>query len=90
MGTALLKYKIMPTSPDVDLEGIKNKAHDIISENEGKNIMFHEEPIAFGLKAVMASFDISESDPLDPIEEGLKRVENVNSVQCVDMRRAFG
>ena len=80
----------MPKSPDTDLEAIKNKAHDIIAENEGKNIMFHEEPIAFGLKAVIASFDIDEKEPLDQIETSLSKIENVNSVQVIDMRRAFG
>ena len=90
MGTALIKIKIMPSSPDTNLEKIKNKAHDIISENNGKNIIFHEEPVAFGLKAVIASFDLNEENPLDIIEESLQKIENVNSAQVIDMRRAFG
>lgn len=90
MGTALIKIKIMPTAPDTDLEAIKNKSYDVFGENDAKNIIFHEEPIAFGLKAVIASFDIDESTPLDPIEEGLRKIENVSSVEVIDMRRAFG
>lgn len=90
MGTALIKIKIMPTSPDTDLEKIKNSAHDVVTEHSGKNIMFDEEPIAFGLKAVIASFDLNEDNPLDPIEEGLRKIENVNSAEVIDMRRAFG
>jgi len=38
----------------------------------------------------MVFFDIDESQEIDPIEEGLRKIENVNSVQVVDMRRAFG
>ncbi|MCF7800323.1 elongation factor 1-beta [Candidatus Babeliales bacterium] len=90
MGTALIKIKIMPTSPDIDLEKIKNSAHSVISENKGSNIMFDEEPIAFGLKAVIAAFDISEDDPMEPLEEALRKIENVNSAEVIDMRRAFG
>jgi translation elongation factor aEF-1 beta len=90
MGTALIKIKIMPESPKTDLESIKNSAYDVISENDGKNTMFDEEPIAFGLKAVIASFDLDESLPLDPIEESLKEIVRVSSVQVIDMRRAFG
>ena len=90
MGTALLKYKIMPTSPEVNLEEIKEKAKKVVAEGKGKNCRFEEEPIAFGLKAVMVFFEIDESQELDPIEENLSKIKNVNSVQVVDMRRAFG
>jgi len=90
MGIALIKIKLMPASPETNLEEIKNKAYLVIEENKGKNTMFIEEPIAFGLKAVIASFDIKEEDPLEPIEESLGKIESVNSAEVIDMRRAFG
>ena len=90
MGIALLKYKLMPTSPEVNLEEIKEKAKKVVEEGTGKNCRFEEEPIAFGLKAVIIFFDIDESQELDPIEKSLGKIENVNSVHVVDMRRAFG
>ena len=90
MGVTLLKIKLMPTSPEVNLEEIKEKAKKVVEENQGKNTRFEEEPIAFGLKAVMVFFDIDESQELEPIEQELGKIENVNSVQVVDMRRAFG
>ncbi len=90
MGIALIKIKIMPTSPEVNLEEIKEKAKQLIEENKGENPKFEEEPIAFGLKAVIAYFDIDEATPLEPIEESLEKMENVNSVQVIDIRRAFG
>lgn len=90
MGTALLKIKLMPTSPEVDLEKIKLDARKIIEEKGGKKCNFEEEPIAFGLKAVILFFEIDESQELEPIEEDLKKIENVSSSQVIDMRRAFG
>jgi len=90
MGTALLKIKLMPTSPEVNLEEIKENAKKVVEDNKGRNCRFEEEPIAFGLKAVMVFFDIDESTEMEPIEQGLEKIENVNSVQVVDMRRAFG
>jgi len=90
MGIVLVKIKIMPTSPDVNLEEIKTKAKLILEKNKGKQINFAEEPIAFGLKAVIAGFSLDEEFPLDPIEEKFQKIKNVNSVQVVDMRRAFG
>ncbi|MBU0893848.1 MAG: elongation factor 1-beta [Nanoarchaeota archaeon] len=90
MGIALITLKIMPSSPEADLEEIKNKAKSIIEENKATKTRFEEEPIAFGLKAVKAFFDLDENHELEPIEESLKQIENISSVQVIDMRRAFG
>ena len=90
MGIALIKIKIMPKSPDTNLEDIKNKAYDIVAENDGKNIIIDEEPVAFGLKAIIISFDLNEDMPLEPIETSLVKIKNVNSAKVIDMRRAFG
>ncbi len=90
MGVALITLKVMPTSPEVSLEEIKEKAKASIEEKKGKNTRFEEEPIAFGLKAIKAFFDLDESQELEPIEEELRKIENVSSVQVIDMRRAFG
>ena len=38
----------------------------------------------------MTFFSIDEEQELDPIEDTLRQIENVNSVQVTDMRRAFG
>ena len=90
MGIALIKLKIMPTSPEIDLEEIKTKAREVIEKSKGKITGFDEEPIAFGLKAVITSFELDESKELESIEEELRKIENINSVQVIDMRRAFG
>lgn len=90
MGIALIKIKIMPSSLETDLEEIKQKAEEIIKKNEGKNCNFEEQPVAFGLKAVIAGFEIDEALPLELIEENLKNIKEINSVDIIDMRRAFG
>lgn len=90
MGTALITIKLMPSSPKVSLKEIKEKSKSIIEKNQGKHVRFEEQPIAFGLSAVLVYFDLDESLDLEPIEEALKKIKNVNSVQVIDMRRAFG
>ena len=90
MGTALLKIKIMPASPEADLEEIKIDAKKIVEKGNGKNVRFEEEPIAFGLKAVIVSFDINESYEIEPIEIGLSQIKNISSAQVIDMRRSIG
>ena len=90
MGTALIKIKLMPSSPEVNLEEIKEESEKIIAKGKGKRIVFEEEDIAFGLKAVITRFDIDEKDELEPIENKLAKIKNVSSAQVIDMRRAFG
>ena len=90
MGIALIKIKLMPSSPDVDLEAIKEKAKEVITSNQGQNPVFEEEPVAFGLIAVIIGFSLDESIELEQIEAQLKKSEDISSVQVIDMRRAFG
>jgi elongation factor 1-beta len=90
MGIALIKIKLMPISPETDLKDIKIKAEEAIKETGGEKCNFEEEPVAFGLNAVIAGFALDENKSLDTVEEKLKTIENVNSVQVIDMRRAFG
>ena len=90
MGTALLKIKIMPESPDTDLDTIETKAKEIISEAEGKNPSAQREPVAFGLNAIILNFALDESKSIDDIQEKLKQISGVNSAEVIDFRRAFG
>ena len=87
MGTAGVKIKLMPSSLEANLETIKRKAKSIIEKNQGKNIRFEEESIAFGLKAIIAVFEIDETQELEPIENKLGKIEDINSSQVIDMRR---
>lgn len=87
MGIAGIKIKIMPTSPEVNLEKIKEEAKTLIEQKDGKNCKFEEEPIAFGLKAIIAFFAWPEEQELEKLEEALKKIKNVNSVQVIDIRR---
>jgi len=87
MGTAGIKIKIMPKSLESDLDEIKEKAKAIVIEKGGKNREYEEEPIAFGLKAIIAFFELSEEIEPGEIEETLKTVKGVSSTQIIDMRR---
>jgi len=87
MGTVGIKIKLMPSSPEVNLEEIKNNAKTLIEEKDGKNCRFEEEPIAFGLKAVIAYFEWPEEKELEELEKKLKEIKNINSAEIVDMRR---
>lgn len=92
MAKAVATIKIMPTSPDVDLSSLEVKAKEEIEKFVGKTETKTEiEPVAFGLKALNIIFvmDESKGSP-DPIAEELSKLEEVNSAEIIDVRRAIG
>ncbi len=89
MGSINVKIKIMPSSPDVNLEKLEEEIKKLVEKNKGIGCKFEEEPIAFGLKAVMTYFICAEDQELDTLEKELGETENVNSVQVLDIRRAL-
>jgi translation elongation factor aEF-1 beta len=56
MALALIKVKIMPESPEANLKEIESEAQKLMEKEGAKNISFAEEPIAFGLKAIMLKY----------------------------------
>lgn len=90
MGSMNLKIKLMPSSPDVDLKEIEEKIRKMLEEKHNvKGILFEEEPIAFGLKAIILFLIWPEDKELEGMEEELREIENVKSVEVLDMRRAL-
>lgn len=89
-GIVAVILKIMPSSPSTDLEEIKGKSQEILTSEGAQNFSFEEEPIAFGLKAIMLKMAWPEEKSTDLIEELVSKIENVSSAKIVDYRRAFG
>lgn len=92
MAQVVVTIKIMPKNPKINLSAIESKAKEKISEFSGNNeVRVEEEPIAFGLKALKLIFLMEESKgSLDPLEESIKSIKGVNSVETIDVRRAMG
>ena len=86
-GIAGIKIKIMPTSPEVNLKEIEDKTKEIVNSEGGFNREYEIEPIAFGLKAIIAFFEWPEEKEIEYLEEKLGNIENVQSVQTIDMRK---
>jgi len=90
MGIVIVKIKLMPSSVEADLEKIKKEAQTLVEQSGGENCKFEVEPIAFGLKAIIMFFSWPEEKELESLEESIKEIEDINSVQIIDMRRAIG
>ncbi|MEK6760341.1 MAG: elongation factor 1-beta [Nanoarchaeota archaeon] len=89
MGSVNVRIKIMPSSPSTNLNKIKDEARKVLEKEGGKGSMFEEEPIAFGLKAIIITFLYPEEKELESVEMHLAKIQEVNSVQIIDMRRAL-
>ncbi|MCK4366940.1 MAG: elongation factor 1-beta [Thermoplasmata archaeon] len=86
MGDVAITYRLMPSDVDVDLEGIKERAMEILGERR-----FHSsevKPIAFGLEALEITAIIEEVEGLgDRLEGELGAIEGVQSIETVTLTR---
>ena len=80
MGEVALKYRIMPESPDSDIENIISNIAKVIPEDA--NLGAHEiKPFAFGLKAIfVAILGIDRDGFATEVEEGLNGLPEVQTV----------
>ena len=92
MAYAICTVKIMPVSPEEDLVRIEKEALSIIKTmNDNRETKVAIEPIAFGLKAVNITFMIDEKKGSpDPVAEKIAKLDEVNSAEITDVRRAIG
>ena len=90
MATVILIVKLMPESPESNLESIKKSAQSLMEAEGAKSISFEEKPIAFGLKAIFIKFALDEAKGTDIVESKLSSIKEVSSVTIEDYRRAFG
>lgn len=88
--TVVIITKLMPESPETDLNAIKEAALAALQPEGAKNISFEERPIAFGLKALIVKTDMPEEKGTDIVESKLAAIPHVSSVTIEDYRRAFG
>jgi elongation factor 1-beta len=90
MALALIKVKIMPESPQTNLDEIEEKVKEILEKAGSKTIRFEREPIAFGLIAIIVMFSWDDIESNDEVVENLQQIPNVSSAEVIDYRRAIG
>nr|WP_295164287.1 elongation factor 1-beta [uncultured Methanosphaera sp.] len=78
--------KVMPESPEVDLDALKQTITETIDENVLERI--EDEPIGFGLVALNVTIVVDDGEGgTEPIEEALANIDDIQSVEVVDVRR---
>ena len=93
MGNAIITFELMGTSPDVNLEPVKEEALKIAKDEGAKGNMESKiEPIAFGLKkiVIMGMYEMSDDKDFDSITAEMMKLEGVQQAEIAKMDLAMG
>ncbi|HUU76280.1 MAG TPA: elongation factor 1-beta [Methanoregulaceae archaeon] len=82
MGRVVLILKVMPSSPEIDLEALKG----LISEKVDGVQDIQEEPIGFGLKALKIAVVVDDTAGVnDAVEADINALEGVERAEIVEL-----
>ncbi|MBS7640190.1 MAG: elongation factor 1-beta [Candidatus Bathyarchaeia archaeon] len=89
MARVVISLKIFPADVGINLEDLKEKIKNALP-NYASVYGFEEEPIAFGLVALIAHIILPEdlAGGLDEIESRIKGIADVSDIQTIMVRRA--
>jgi elongation factor 1-beta len=80
-------YKILPEDPETDLQVIKARIEEALPEDM-KITATGEQPMAFGLKALVLDINFAEEDGLqDQLEAVLSKIEGVSEFEALQLFR---
>ena len=87
MGKVAAKIKVMPNSPEVDLDGLEERLENALPE--GATIQgFERDDVAFGLVALLPTVIVADSaGGTEAVEEAFATVEDVESVDVENVGR---
>ena len=80
-------YKILPEEPETDLQVLKALIEEALPEDM-KITATGEQPLAFGLKALVLDINFAEEDGLqDQLEEILSKIEGISEFEALQLFR---
>ncbi|MBU2634218.1 MAG: elongation factor 1-beta [Nanoarchaeota archaeon] len=90
MADIIITFKVMPEDLEVDLKRLEKDITALINEF-GEVGKVEIEKIAFGLEALkfLVVYDENKGST-DFLEDNMRNIDGVNSVEVVDVRRAIG
>ena len=90
MANAILTMKVMPETADINLEQLEKEVTEIITGLGGRVGKVEKKPIAFGLNSLEFMFVADENKGTEEFERKVGELEDVQSAQVIDFRRAIG
>jgi elongation factor 1-beta len=83
VGTVAVTFRILPEDAEADIEPIKGRVRKALG---GALRDLKEQPIAFGLKAILAVAVVSDAEGgSDQLEQSLAALPGVGSVEVADV-----
>ncbi len=88
MGRVVASYKIFPSDIEVKLDSLKESIKQALP-SEASIHSFQDDPIAFGLTALIANIIMPEDveGEIDKIEEILRKIDTISEIQTLMVRR---
>ena len=81
----------MPLSPDIDFSALEEAAKKVITHFGADVGPIEKVPIAFGLQSLNIIIIMNENlGSTEELEKQLAQLDDVNSVDVIDVRRAIG
>jgi elongation factor 1-beta len=88
MGDVAAKIKIMPEGVETDLAELKKNLKAVIPAGADLHGDIVEEPIAFGLKALIVTLIVNDKEGgTEAVEEAFAKVSGVENVQVQEAYR---
>jgi len=88
LAKVLASIKIFPKEANIDLSPLKSRVKDSLPA--GSTVQrFDEEPVAFGLVALIAHVVLPEdaAGHMDQVEEAIRSIDTVSEIQVLRMGR---
>ena len=87
MGKVAAKIKVMPQSPEVDLDALQERLEQSLPEGAKIN-GFERDDVAFGLVALFPTVVVPDGEGgTEAVEDGFKNVDGVESVSVDSVGR---
>jgi translation elongation factor aEF-1 beta len=88
MGSVVVTYKIFPTDITVNFDDLKKKIESSLPKF-AEVYGYGEEPVAFGLKVLLAQFKFPEDQTgvLEEFEKRLETLDGISQLQTINVRR---
>ena len=89
MGTVIITFKVFPEDIVENFDSLKKKIEGVLPEFSSVS-GYGEEPVAFGLKALLVQvrFPEDKTGLLDEFEKKLETIQGVSQVQTLHVRRS--
>jgi elongation factor 1-beta len=87
MGDVAAKIKVMPNSPEVDLDDLQDRLEEALPEG-AKIRGFERDDVAFGLVALLPTVIVPDgAGGTEAVEESFSQVDDVESVNVENVGR---